>query len=76
LLQREVAAQFGANEGSIWNWEANRTSPTLRFIPGIVQFLGYVPFPVPDALPETLTTTRRLLGVSRKRLAKLLARDR
>ena len=29
---------------TICNWEINRTSPQLRFIPKIITFLGYVPY--------------------------------
>ena len=35
-------------ESTIWNWEANRSSPQLRFIPRIIAFLGYNPH---DAKP-------------------------
>lgn len=44
LLQREVAQELRVNEMTICNWETNRTSPQLRFIRGIVAFLGYSPY--------------------------------
>ena len=40
LLQKEVAQKLGVNQDTICNWENNRTSPTLRFIPKIVEFLA------------------------------------
>ena len=43
LLQREVAEEIGVTESTIWNWEANRCSPQLRFVPEVVAFLGYDP---------------------------------
>jgi len=41
LLQREVAEKLQVNQMTVCNWETNRTSPQLRFIPRIVAFLGY-----------------------------------
>jgi transcriptional regulator with XRE-family HTH domain len=41
LLQREVAQKLQVNQMTICNWEINRTSPQLRFIPRIITFLGY-----------------------------------
>ncbi|MCL5958456.1 MAG: helix-turn-helix domain-containing protein [Chloroflexi bacterium] len=43
LFQADVAHKLGVPECSVLNWEKNRTSPTLHFIPRIVEFLGYVP---------------------------------
>jgi DNA-binding XRE family transcriptional regulator len=43
LLQKVVAQKIGVGETSIYNWENNLTKPALRFIPKIVEFLGYVP---------------------------------
>jgi transcriptional regulator with XRE-family HTH domain len=40
LLQQEVAAAIGVTESTIWNWEANGSSPQLRFILKIIAFLG------------------------------------
>jgi len=40
LLQREVAERLGVNEATVTNWELNRTSPALWFLPAIVRFLG------------------------------------
>ena len=41
LLQREVAEKIGVTESTIWNWEANLSTPQQRFIPRIIAFLGY-----------------------------------
>jgi transcriptional regulator with XRE-family HTH domain len=64
LLQREVAERFGANQCSVTNWELGRTKPALRFLPAIVRFLGYVPFPPGETLAERLTTARKARGLS------------
>ena len=52
LLQREVAEELGVTESTIWNWEANCSSPQLGFIPKTIAFLGYNPVtrnPAPSA---------------------------
>jgi len=43
LLQMHVAEEIGVDECSIYNWESNRVAPSLRLIPRIIEFLGYVP---------------------------------
>ncbi len=61
---------------TICNWETNRTSPQSRFIPRIIDFLGYEPYHRrPQALSESIIATRRRLDLSQKRLAGLLAID-
>jgi len=75
LLQREVAERLGVGETTVTNWELNRTTPALQFIPGIIEFLGYAPFPAGASLPDRLRTCRRLCGLSLNRLACLLQVD-
>ena len=43
LSQAAVAKRLGADEASVWNWEKNRSSPALRFVPRIIEFLDYLP---------------------------------
>lgn len=43
LLQREVAQRLGVKTDTILNWEHNRTTPTLRYLPRVIAFLGYDP---------------------------------
>ena len=45
LLQKQVADRLEVNAMTICNWETNRTSPQLRFVPRILSFLGYNPNP-------------------------------
>jgi DNA-binding transcriptional regulator YiaG len=45
LFQRQVAEQLGVDETTIHNWERNFNSPDRRFVPKIIQFLGYTPSP-------------------------------
>lgn len=75
LFQKDVASRLGVNESTILNWENNACAPAIRFIPRIVGFLGYDPYPVPRTLGEALLAKRRHVGLSRKRMAKTLAID-
>ena len=43
LYQREVASKIGVDESTVYRWERNETSPPSRFIPQIINFLGYNP---------------------------------
>jgi transcriptional regulator with XRE-family HTH domain len=75
LLQREVAGLLGTTESNVWNWERNRNDPALRFIPTIVAFLGFEPFPPATSFGERLVRHRMLRGFSRVKFAGLLGVD-
>ena len=76
LLQKEVALILGVEEATIWNWENNRSSPQLHYIPRIVEFLGYMPFEPPPRTPgERIVKYRRLSGITQKELAHRLGVD-
>ncbi|MHB0913724.1 MAG: helix-turn-helix domain-containing protein [Armatimonadota bacterium] len=72
LSQLETAAIIGVRECSIWNWENNRNYPVLKFIPRIIEFLGYSPFgDVSDlSIGEKIIIYRRSLGIIQEDLAK------
>ena len=76
LLQRQMAERLGVGAMTVCNWETNRTSPQLRFIPRIIIFLGYDPYDTPpQALGRRIIATRRRLGLTQRRLAGLLDID-
>jgi len=76
LLQRHVAEKLGANKQTICNWENNQTSPQLRFLPRIIQFIGYVPHDTrPRTLGKQIVHHRHILGLSQKQLARRLGVD-
>src|ERR1700722_18210505 len=54
LLQKQVADQIGVHESTITLWEGNATVPEVRYMPAIIQFLGYNPIPAASSLPERL----------------------
>ncbi len=43
LLQRDVAARIGSDTSSVTNWEKGHTEPENRFLPAILELLGYDP---------------------------------
>ena len=76
LLQSEVADELGVDEISICNWELNRSSPQLRFVPKIIAFLGYVPFDTQcGSVGKCMVTCRPTIGPSQKELAHHLEVD-
>ena len=66
LVQSEVAAQLGVTTFTVTNWEINRTVPAVRCHPGLIRFLGYVPFAVGETLPERLRAGRLIRGLSQR----------
>ncbi|MFQ5965235.1 MAG: helix-turn-helix domain-containing protein [Candidatus Scalinduaceae bacterium] len=76
LLQKDVAQKLGVGETSVYNWENNLTKPALRYIPKIIEFLGYVPFNTSNlSVGERIVVYRKLHGLSQKKLAHKLDID-
>ena len=76
LLQRKVAQELRVTEASVCNWENGRSSPALRFVPRIIEFLDYDPYDTqPEDLGERIIAVRRKLGLSQKELARGLGVD-
>ena len=75
LLQKQVADEIGVHEMTITLWEVNATVPEVRYMPAIIQFLGYKPLPAASSLPERLVTARRALGLSQRKMAEKLGVD-
>ncbi len=75
LFQKDVALRLSVNDWTICNWENSKTTPAVRYLPRIIEFLGYDPFPPPQCFREEIAAARRRLGISRKRLAKKLCMD-
>jgi transcriptional regulator with XRE-family HTH domain len=75
LLQRELAERLGADPCTVTNWELNRTSPALGFIPRILALVGFDSLPGGASLGERLKAARRRRGWSQERLAQLVGVD-
>ena len=76
IQQEEVAKKLNTSTTSIYNWENNRTSPSLYSIPKIIKFLGYIPASLKArSLGEKIATSRRLLDLTQKKSAHCLKID-
>src|SRR5262249_18258953 len=70
LFQRQVADELGTDETTLFRWERNTARPQIRYLPRILKFLGYDPFPVPVSLADKLRADRRTLGITQKAFAQ------
>jgi len=78
IQKKHLARKLGVDETTIHNWEDKGVTPTIRFIPSIIEFLGYDPNHNGDvvlSIAERLKSKRTKLGLSRRRLAALLGMD-
>jgi DNA-binding transcriptional regulator YiaG len=76
ITQEEAAALLGVNAWTVHNWETGQRSPEIRFIPTLIQFLGYDPEPVDEGtLAGRLIAKRRELGLSQREAARSLQID-
>jgi len=76
LLQKDVAKIIGVDKTTIYNWENNRNSPEIRFIPKIISFLEYVPYDVSKlTFGQRIKIARQSLGMNGRELAKVLGID-
>jgi transcriptional regulator with XRE-family HTH domain len=75
IFQREVAERIGVDKDTICLWEANESSPFARYVPRIIQFLGYDPWPTPKTISERLIGARKCLGLTQRAMAKRLRVD-
>ena len=75
LLQREVAKELRIPVASYFNWEKGYTEPMIRFLPKLIDWLGYDPYPLPTNSSEWLVAVRRNLGLTRKGLGRLIGAD-
>lgn len=46
IEQKNVAEMISVSEATISNWECNINGPQIKFMPSILIFLGYDPFPI------------------------------
>jgi transcriptional regulator with XRE-family HTH domain len=75
MLQKDVAEQLGVNKASVFKWEANASTPEIRYMPAIIRFLGYNPLPAVSTLAERLVRQRTGLGLSQKEAANRIGVD-
>ncbi len=66
---------MGISVDTLMSWETNKKQASIHFLPRIMKFLGYDPFPEPRTLGERLLATRRRLGLSQAQMANALRLD-
>ncbi|HEX4295494.1 MAG TPA: helix-turn-helix domain-containing protein, partial [Rhizomicrobium sp.] len=75
LIRRQAALRLLVSPDTVLLWEHGRATPTVRYYPAILRFLGYDPFPEPKTLPERIARHRQRLGLSIEAAAKILGVD-
>lgn len=76
LFQRDVAKLLVVDTSTVTNWEKNRTTPTLRCMPKIIEFLGYDPSGNDGCtLGRRLLRYRKCRGMTQKELARQVGID-
>lgn len=77
LLQKDVAVILGTVEESIYRWETNKNEPEIKYMPKIIEFLGYFPFEIDTAtIGGQIKKYRYLHGLSQEHLANQLNIDK
>jgi transcriptional regulator with XRE-family HTH domain len=69
LRQVDAAEAIGVSAATILHWEAGHTEPPVKFMPAIVRFLGYEPWPEPATFGERMRVHRYRHGLSIKEAA-------
>ncbi|WP_337288363.1 helix-turn-helix transcriptional regulator, partial [Candidatus Methylomirabilis sp.] len=75
LFQNQVANQLGVDEMTVVYREKARIKPSVRQLPKLVTFLGYVPFECPTDPLGRLRYYKRVQGLSCEALAQELEMD-
>lgn len=73
--RRTSPSPLGASAASVNNWELGEREPTLRFIPGVLNFLGYDSRPEPATFGGRIRAKRESLGLTHRALAARLGLD-
>jgi len=63
LYQKDVATRLNVTSSTVWNWE-NRGSVDLRFLPRVIEFLGYNSIPQPEDLLGKLAWHKLVNGLT------------
>jgi len=74
LYQKDVAIQIGVTASTVWNWEHGWTVD-LKYIPRVIEFLGYIPIPQPDDMLERPAWYKQVHGLTLEQLGEEMGRD-
>jgi hypothetical protein len=70
-----VGKRIGAIETSVHRWITTRMEAKLQFLPRLIEFLGFNPFPAPQALGGKIRRQRMNNGVTLAEAATTLGMD-
>jgi site-specific DNA recombinase len=70
LYHKDIANAVGVSICSINNWENGHGEPEIRFIPKIIEFLGYNPRPMPTGILEKLAWYKWSQGLNYEALGE------
>jgi len=69
LKQKEVATHLGIHFTTLQLWERGIGDPGVKSLPGIIRFLGYVPFACDLTPGGRLSFLRRCCGMTQEEIA-------
>lgn len=73
LFQKDVAALFGVSEDIVAYWEKGRSKPSTRYLPVIIDFLGYTPFSIEaQNFGERIRLCRLTSGLTNAQMGKIM----
>lgn len=76
LFQKDVAEILGISENSIMLWEVKGTTPFIRYMPGIINMIGYVPLQIDTStLGGKVWYCRCLLGETTREFGRRIPVD-
>lgn len=75
LRQIEVAKIIDCDELSVVNWEKGHNEPSVNYMAGIVNFLGFNPVPEGASLAQMLVGYRKARGMTQKQFARKIGVD-
>jgi transcriptional regulator with XRE-family HTH domain len=75
LRQKDLAEILNSTNDAINYWENNLKKPSIRFLPKIVQFIGYCPYQPSLSIAQKLIIWRAFNGISQHRMAELIGVD-
>ena len=64
LSQPEAAREIGVHFTTLRGWESGTRNPAVGFLPAVIEFLGYVPFPEGSTSGEELVARRMAKGLT------------
>ena len=75
LHQKELAKLIGCHEMTIVHWELGHREPQVKYIPKIVEIIGWDPRPEPKTMGEELVRIRTAQGLLQRDFAVKIGID-